>query len=119
MNNLDPEVRKFLLYTVSETFAEIKKFVEFKQYDRQKAISGLQEICVLFDLKFVADEKTEEHIKDICRYCGKKKINLRRGNFPFHVKCEIAHRNETQKRQVLERRCQDHHGRSATRQDAA
>jgi hypothetical protein len=101
MNNLDPEVRKFLLYTASETFSEIRKFVEFKQYDRQKAISGLQELCVLFDLKFVADEKTEEHIKDICRYCGKKKINLRRGNFPFHVKCEIAHRKKVGKFKIL------------------
>jgi hypothetical protein len=96
MNNLDPEVRKFLLYTVSETFAEIRKFVEFKQYDRQKVLSGIQELSALFNL--------QEDIKPIvhgdylsCVKCSRKKN--KRLSSPYCWKCQLKEaKYETQKR---------------------
>jgi hypothetical protein len=78
MNSAEKDIKDFFLRSMSETFSQVRRYLNHVEYDQDKLLFGLQEICGLFGLQVMPDEKVEPKIvakphrinaKHHCRNC--------------------------------------------------
>ena len=94
MSLFDKDFRGFVLLSMSEVFAEARKFFSGVEYDRDKVERGLLDLCAIFGLDVTRPEALPPLEKDLdprpllnCMAYGRMLKGARR-RFGYHDKCE-------------------------------
>lgn len=93
------DVRRFLLHSVSETFAEVRRFVLYREYSKEKVINGLLELCAALNIDLIRTDEPPPQVERgpilhlVCMKCNRSFGKRGRYN-PCCGACERSLRQE-------------------------
>ena len=98
---VEPNLKQFVMLSMSETFSQARRYLAGVEYDREKLVAGLLDLCALFEIETVTPDPPEiirvpepRLLHKACLYCKRPLNHPGRRSFGYHTRCERKLRSE-------------------------